>query len=125
MEASTSKCSTKYLNKREQSKLTTTANCILDRVENRTRHWLLHTNNITTAETLADAEYNIGRIQTAFDSVKRDVQSVNVRKATIGHSLTQLQFRLVELRRLYPAIDDKPLQFDSIKYLLFFRHRSE
>jgi hypothetical protein len=119
MEASTSERSTKYLNKRERSKLTTSANRTLDHVENRTHHWLLHMNNITTAETLTDAEYNIGRIQTAFDNVKRDVQSINARKATIGHSLTQLQSRLVELRRLYPVIDDKPLQFDSSKYLFF------
>jgi hypothetical protein len=105
--------------KRELSKLTKSAHRTLDHVENRMRHWFLHMTNITMAETLADAEHDIGGIQTAFDNVKRDVQSVNVRKATIGHSLTQLQSRLVELRRLYPFIDDKPLQFDSSKYLFF------
>jgi hypothetical protein len=118
-EARTSKRSTKSLDKRELSKLTKSAHRTLDHVEHRTRHWFLHMTSITMAETLADAEHDIGRIQTAFDNVKRDVQSVNARKATIGHSLTQLQSRLVELRRLYPFIDDKPLQFDSSKYLLF------
>ena len=120
-EARTSNHSTKYLDKRELSKLTKSAHRTLDFVEHRTRHWFLHMTNITMAETLADAEHDIGRIQTAFDNVKRDVQSINVRKATIGHSLTQLQSRLVELRHLYPLIDDKPLQFDSSKYLLFFQ----
>jgi hypothetical protein len=119
-EARTSKRSTKYLGKRELSKLTKTAHRILDHVEHRACNWFLQLPNITMAETLADAEHDIGHIQTTFDNVKRDVQSVNVRKATIGHRLTQLQSRLVELRRLYPLVDDKPFQFDSSKYLLFF-----
>ena len=77
------------------------------------------------AETLADAEHNIGHIQTAFNNVKHDLQSVNVCKATIGHSLTQLQSCLVELHCLYSFINNKPHQFDMSEYCLCFRHRSQ
>ena len=122
-EASTLNCSAKRLQKRvqkrERSKLTIIAHCTLDHVENQMHHCSLRLANITLADTMADIEHDIGRIQTAFSSVKRDVQSVNARKVAIGDSLTQLQTRLVDLRRLYPIIDDKPLQFDSGKYPFF------
>jgi hypothetical protein len=110
--SSTSKPS-KYLPKRELNKLTKSAHRILDHIEKRTRHWLLQID----VDTLADGEHDMAYIQTAFDNVKRDVPSVNARKATIGTSLAQLQSRLVELRRLNPSVDDKPLQFDSSKLL--------
>jgi len=61
---------------------------------------------------------NIGHIQTTFDNVKRDVQSVHVRKASIGHKLSQLQSRLVDLHCLYPSVDNKPLLFNSGTYFL-------
>lgn len=109
--------------KHELSKLTKSAHYTLDHIENQTHHWFLHITNITMAETLADAKHDIGHIQTAFNNIKRDVQSVNVCKATIGHSLTQLQSHLVELCRLYPFLNNKPLQFNTSEYLLFFRHR--
>jgi hypothetical protein len=105
----------KHLERRELAKLTKSAHRILDHVEKRTRHWLLQIN----VDTLADGERDISLIQTAFDNVNRHVSSVNTRKAIIGASLAQLQSRVVELRRLNPSVDDKPLQFDSSKDLLF------
>jgi hypothetical protein len=105
----TSKRSTQHLSKRERSHLTTSAHRTLDYVENQTSRWLLDTP--LTVNTLADAENDIGRIQAAFDSVKRDVHSLNVRKIIIAPKLAQLQSRLVEWHHLY--VDDKPLQFNS------------
>jgi len=106
----------------ERNKLTKSAHRILDYVENQTNHWLLQLVDVVpTVDTLADAKHNIGHIQTTFDNVKRDVQSVHVRKASIGHKLSQLQSRLVDLHCLYPSVDNKPLLFNSGTYFLVYR----
>ena len=113
MEANTLNKSTRQ-SKREHSHLMTIAHHILNHVENRTSHWLLQLAAVTSPlDALADAETDIGCIQAAFDSVKRDVHSVNVWKTTIDLQLSQLQSHLVELHRLYPYVDDKPLQYNS------------
>jgi hypothetical protein len=110
--------SARSLSKREGSKFTKTAHRILDWVERQIGHWSLQLADIASGDALAGAEVDISNIQTVFDNVGCNVNSVNVRKARIAPNLFQLQARLVELRRLYP--DDKPLQFDSGMY---FTHK--
>lgn len=116
VEASTSTRSMQHLSKRERSHLTKSAHRILDYVENQINHWLLQLADVTSADTLAGAEIDIGRIQAVFDKVRRDVHSIHVRKTTIGLKLSQLQSRFLELHRLYPYVDDQPLQFNSGLY---------
>lgn len=118
-EASTSMRSTQRLSKRERRHDTMSAHRILDSVEKQTSNWLLELANVvSTADSLVDAESDVGRIQAVFDRVTRDVSTIKDRKTTIGLKLSQLQSRLVELRRSHPHADDKPLQFNSGVYSL-------
>jgi len=94
-------------------------------LENRTSHWLLELANVVSIGhiPLSDAETDIGHIQATFDNVPRNVYSVNVRKTTIGHQLSQLQSRLLELRRLCPYEVDTLLQFASGMHFFYRQKR--
>lgn len=88
----------------------------LDTVEQRVQICLSHFDDSNSQQTLSVStflESELLQIQTTFDNVTISDHSINVRKATLRNSLSELRSRVVNLRQIYHLDSDKPLQFNS------------
>ena len=101
--------------KRDTDRKTAKAHRALETVEQRVQICLSHidSNSQPTLLALTFLESELQQIQTTFDNITTSVHSVNVRKATLGNSLSELQSRVLNLRQSSALDSDKPLQFNS------------
>lgn len=104
----TSKC-----NKREQNHHTIKAHKVLNLVERRCQQCLDRlTSTIFSLADFPTLEQDIAQLQKAFNTVKRDVPSINQRKIVVGHHLTNLQHQFAEFCAAHP-IPDQPVLYNS------------
>lgn len=112
---------TAKVSKREKDHRTVKVHRILDVVERRSRECLdkLASPDFSLAH-ITNLEQEISRLQESFDNVKRNVPSVNERKAIVKRSLALLQGNFAEFSAANFTPNDQPVFYNS--GMFFFAH---
>jgi hypothetical protein len=99
--------------KREKNHLTKKAHAAFDVVERRANEIL---NQLATVDSIAGVqavEEDVAVIRSTFESVKRRVTTIDIRREKISRLFTQIDACLPELRARYPPCIDGPLVYST------------
>jgi hypothetical protein len=109
--------STNREGKRERNKYTKKAHLILDHVEHGAVSCLETLARVGSSAELVSVESELSLLRRSFDNVTRKVSSVDARKKTVGHLLSQVELKVQELETMYPASIVGPVVYDTSMFI--------